>query len=144
MAARALNLKQVDRSLLVELKDGAPVEGEKESEATPHCSSKWAVGRAVPALRSVDLGGTPVGGLAAPAPPTGPTPIQAEEGVRACGRRFRIRKSFRGDVFAERRRSSRTLPTFDEHRFGFHSFLTPSGPPNVLDCSGSSETGKEF
>jgi uncharacterized LabA/DUF88 family protein len=104
-----VNLKQVDRSLLVELKDQfqsetAPVEAEAAASPPPNGQS-----------------GEPV-----VSPPPPPTPIQAEEGIRAMQEAFQNSKvtphwpMYLRNVKQFIKNAS---PTFDEQRYGFHSFL---------------------
>ena len=109
-AAGYVNLKQVDRSLLVELKDQAPEsEIEREPVAAP----------APPAANGQS--GEPVH-----VAPAAPTPTQVEEGVRAMQEAFQNAKinphwpMYLRNVKQFIKNSS---PTFDEHRYGFHSFL---------------------
>jgi uncharacterized LabA/DUF88 family protein len=106
-AAGYVKLKQVDRSLLVELKDqaGEPL-AEIEREAVP------ANGHDTEQIAEV--------------PPIPPTPMQAEEGVRAMQEAFQNSKitphwpMYLRNVKQFIKNSS---PTFDERRYGFHSFL---------------------
>jgi uncharacterized LabA/DUF88 family protein len=109
-AAGYVNLKQVDRSLLVELKDQFQTEAE-EVPSEP-------VAAAVPPNGQSD---EPVH-----TPPPAPTPMQAEEGVRVMQEAFQNSKvtphwpMYLRNVKQFIKNSS---PTFDEHRYGFHSFL---------------------
>jgi len=106
-AAGYVKLKQVDRSLLVELKDqGGEPQADVEREAVPtngHDTEQMAE-----------------------VPPTPPTPVQAEEGVRAMQQAFQNSKitphwpMYLRNVKQFIKNSS---PTFDERRYGFHSFL---------------------
>jgi uncharacterized LabA/DUF88 family protein len=116
-AAGFVNLKQVDRSLLVELKDQfleeATAEGGEEREAVP------AAPAAVP---SNGHAAEPV----AHTPPPGPTPMQAEEGVRAMQEAFqnsRVTPHWPMYLRNVKQFIKNASPTFDEHRYGFHSFL---------------------
>jgi hypothetical protein len=105
-AAGYVKLKQVDRSLLVELKDqGGEPQLDVEREAVPsngHDTEQMEV------------------------PPPPPTPVQAEEGVRAMQQAFQNSKitphwpMYLRNVKQFIKNSS---PTFDERRYGFHSFL---------------------
>jgi uncharacterized LabA/DUF88 family protein len=108
-AAGYVNLKQVDRSLLVELKDqfqseSTPVEAEAAAPPPPNGQS-----------------GEPV-----VSPPPPPTPMQAEEGIRAMQEAFQNSKvtphwpMYLRNVKQFIKNAS---PTFDEQRYGFHSFL---------------------
>jgi len=114
-AAGYVKLKQVDRSLLVELKDQAPAdqeEGEKETSASVPANGQ------LPEPINAFPGPT-----SAPAPPA---PIQSEEAVRAMQDAFQNSKvtphwpMYLRNVKQFIKNSS---PTFDEHRYGFHSFL---------------------
>ncbi len=106
-AAGYVKLKQVDRSLLVELKDATEQPEAVEKEAAP------ANGHTAAAEH-----------MQAPPPP--PTPVQAEEGVRAMQEAFQNSKitphwpMYLRNVKQFIKNSS---PTFDERRYGFHSFL---------------------
>ena len=108
-AAGYVNLKQVDRSLLVELKEQFQAEGDTQTET------------AVAAPPANGQSGEPTH-----APPIPPTPMQAEEGVRAMQEAFQKSKvtphwpMYLRNVKQFIKNSS---PTFDEHRYGFHSFL---------------------
>src|SRR5438876_809967 len=105
-SAGYVKLKQVDRSLLVELKDqGAEPQPDVEREAVPsngHDTEQMEV------------------------PPPPPNPVQAEEGVRAMQQAFQNSKitphwpMYLRNVKQFIKNSS---PTFDERRYGFHSFL---------------------
>lgn len=116
-AAGYVHLKQVDRSLLVELKDQfleEATEGEEREAATP---------AAVPA--AVPSNGHAAEPVAQPAP-AGPTPMQAEEGVRAMQEAFqnsRIAPHWPMYLRNVKQFIKNASPTFDEHRYGFHSFL---------------------
>src|SRR5579862_2145334 len=116
-AAGYVNLKQVDRSLLVEIKDQSLVEGEEETPAIP----------APVAPVSVPSNGQSLEVAPAPASvPAGPTPMQAEEGVRAMQEAFQnshITPHWPMYLRNVKQFIKNTLPTFDEHRYGFHSFL---------------------
>ena len=117
-AAGYVKLKQVDRSLLVELKDQAPAdqeEGERETSASVPANGQ------LPEPINAFPGPT-----SAPAPPAPPAPIQSEEAVRAMQDAFQNSKvtphwpMYLRNVKQFIKNSS---PTFDEHRYGFHSFL---------------------
>ena len=113
-AAGYVKLKQVDRSLLVELKDTLPAEAE-EAEREP-----------APAPAIVAAPAPANGQSAEAAAPVSQTPMQAEEAVRAMQEAFQNSKvtphwpMYLRNVKQFIKNSS---PTFDEHRFGFHSFL---------------------
>src|SRR5215831_14078992 len=109
-AAGYVNLKQVDRSLLVELTDQFQSESpqlEVEPVAAPPPNGQ---------------SGEPV--VSPPPPP--PTPMQAEEGIRAMQEAFQNSKvtphwpMYLRNVKQFIKNAS---PTFDEQRYGFHSFL---------------------
>jgi len=108
-AAGYVNLKQVDRSLLVELKEQFQTDG-TEAEAAP------------PAAPPTN--GQSGEMIAVPPPPASPT--QVEDGVRAMQEAFQNSKitphwpMYLRNVKQFIKNSS---PTFDEHRYGFHSFL---------------------
>jgi uncharacterized LabA/DUF88 family protein len=117
-AAGYVNLKQVDRSLLVELKEQFQSEGEEA--AAP------VAAEAPPP--SVPTNGQ--SGEATSVPPnisvSGPTPMQAEEGVRAMQEAFqnaRIPPHWPMYLRNVKQFIKNALPNFDEHRYGFHSFL---------------------
>ena len=107
-AAGYVRLKQVDRSLLVELKEqgqGETEEPEREVAAPP------ANGQSMEQ---------------SPTPPPAPTPVQAEEGVRAMQEAFQksnITPHWPMYLRNVKQYIKNALPTFDEHRYGFHSFL---------------------
>ena len=108
-AAGYVKLKQVDRSLLVELKEQAQAEGE-EQEA-PEAAPPVAAG---------------ANGDQSYAPPTAPTPMQSEEGVRAIQEAFQksnITPHWPMYLRNVKQFIKNATPTFDEHRYGFHSFL---------------------
>ena|SRR5215510_9360345 len=110
-AAGYVNLKQVDRSLLVELKD------QYQSE-----SPQVEVEPVVPPPPN-GQSGEPV--MPQPSPPP-PSPMQAEEGIRAMQEAFQNSKvtphwpMYLRNVKQFIKNAS---PTFDEQRYGFHSFL---------------------
>jgi hypothetical protein len=109
-------LKQVDRSLLVELKE--QFQGDVE-EGEPAAAAAAAAPAASPAPSNGQ-------GEAIYAPPTVSGPVQAEEGVRAMQEAFQNSKitphwpMYLRNVKQFIKNSS---PTFDEQRYGFHSFL---------------------
>jgi len=114
-AAGYVKLKQVDRSLLVELKDQGSSEPQPdvERETMP-----------IPAPMPMPVNGHDTEQVEVP--PTPPTPGQAEEGVRAMQQAFQNSKitphwpMYLRNVKQFIKNSS---PTFDERRYGFHSFL---------------------
>ncbi len=107
-AAGYVNLKQVDRSLLVELKDqfqGEPAEMESAAGTPPSDAQS---------VEPVQV------------PPTPPTPMQVEDGVRAMQEAFqnsRITPHWPMYLRNVKQFIKNASPTFDEHRYGFHSFL---------------------
>src|SRR5438132_146820 len=107
-AAGYVKLKQVDRSLLVELKEqahGQLEEPEREIAAAP--------GNGQSAERSH-------------AAPPAPTPVQAEEGVRAMQEAFQrspVTPHWPMYLRNVKQFIKNSSPAFDEHRYGFHSFL---------------------
>jgi uncharacterized LabA/DUF88 family protein len=114
-SAGYVNLKQVDRSLLVELKDGAIVD---EEEPAPQAAAE-----PVPPAPPV--------AAAAPAqtytpPQGGPSPAQVEEGVRALVDAFQNAKNpphwpmYLRNV---RQYVKNAAPSYDERRYGFANFL---------------------
>src|SRR5262249_1069906 len=117
-AAGYVNLKQVDRSLLVELNADVQAETAEEEPApapTPVAASVPSNGHAgetvsVPSTVSV----------------SGPSPMEAEEGVRAMQEAFqnsRINPHWPMYLRNVKQFIKNTLPNFDEHKYGFHSFL---------------------
>ena len=113
-AAGYVNFKQVDRSLLVELKEQYQHEAAQQEPETPPPPP--------PASQPVN------GQSAEPAVarPTPQTPVQAEEGIRAMQDAFQNSKvtphwpMYLRNVKQFIKNAS---PTFDEQRYGFHSFL---------------------
>jgi uncharacterized LabA/DUF88 family protein len=108
-----VNLKQVDRSLLVELKDQS--QGEEEE------AEKEIVPAAAAPPPSNGHSAEPVH-----VAPASPSPLQVEEGVRV------MQEAFQNSTIAPhwpmylrnvKQFIKNALPTFDEHRYGFHSFL---------------------
>jgi uncharacterized LabA/DUF88 family protein len=103
-----VRLKQVDRSLLVELKEqgqGEVEEPEREVAAVP------ANGQPVEQTH---------------VPPPAPNPVQVEEGVRAMQEAFQksnITPHWPMYLRNVKQFIKNASPTFDEHRYGFHSFL---------------------
>jgi uncharacterized LabA/DUF88 family protein len=107
-AAGYVKLKQVDRSLLVELSETAQSDSQ-EPEAEP-----------APAPVA-----SPSGEQAYTQPPA-PTPMQSEEGVRAIQEAFQksnITPHWPMYLRNVKQFIKNASPTFDEHRYGFHSFL---------------------
>jgi uncharacterized LabA/DUF88 family protein len=112
-AAGYVNLKQVDRSLLVELKEQFQAEAEEVAAVeAPSVPSNGQSGEATPAPLNISV--------------SGPTPMQAEEGVRAMQEAFqnaRIPPHWPMYLRNVKQFIKNALPNFDEHRYGFHSFL---------------------
>jgi len=114
-AAGYVNLKQVDRSLLVELKDQYQEEGEAEREAPPPA----------PAVATFPAGNGQAA-EAAYAPPSPPSPSLVDEGIRAMQEAFqnsKIAPHWPMYLRNVKQFIKNASPTFDEHRYGFHSFL---------------------
>src|SRR5262249_47523970 len=114
-AAGYVALKQVDRSLLVELQDQYQAEAELEP---------------APPVAPPTNGQAVNGQAAAPepsfAPPAAPTPMQVEEGVRVMQEAFQTSKiAPHWPMYLRNVKQfiKNAVPTFDEHRYGFHSFL---------------------
>jgi uncharacterized LabA/DUF88 family protein len=108
-AAGYVHLKQVDRSLLVELKE--------QFLAEPEQADKQSAPAASPNGQSAE----PL--YAAPAPAT---PVQMEEGLRAMQEAFQNSKvTPHWPMYLRNVKQfiKNSTPTFDEHRYGFHSFL---------------------
>jgi uncharacterized LabA/DUF88 family protein len=117
-AAGYVNLKQVDRSLLVELKEGFQGEGEEAGAAPvasaepPSIPTNGQSGEATSVPTSISV--------------SGPTPMQAEEGVRVMQEAFqnaRIPPHWPMYLRNVKQFIKNALPNFDEHKYGFHSFL---------------------
>src|SRR5436190_5043195 len=107
-AAGYVKLKQVDRSLLVELKEQAHEQSEE-----PEREIAAASGNGQSAEHSH-------------AAPAVPTPVQAEEGVRAMQEAFQrspITPHWPMYLRNVKQFIKNSSPAFDEHRYGFHSFL---------------------
>ena len=125
-----MKLKQVDRSLLVELKDTLPPEAEEavEKESAIVAAPPPALPTPLPMPVPPNGQSTEPMSVTVPASPSpaGPTAMQAEEVVRAMQEAFQNSKviphwpMYLRNVKQFIKNSS---PTFDEHRFGFHSFL---------------------
>src|SRR5262245_58617173 len=115
-SAGYVNLKQVDRSLLVELKDGAVVD-EEEPAPQPAAEATQAAA-AAPAAPAQAPTHAP--------PPGGPSPAQVEEGVRALVEAFQNAKNpphwpmYLRNV---RQYVKNAAPSYDERRYGFANFL---------------------
>jgi uncharacterized protein (TIGR00288 family) len=110
-AAGYVNLKQVDRSLLVELKDSA-TESEEPGEAAA---------AVVPANGQAEPMSSP-----AEQPAGAQAPIQADEAVRAMQDAFlnsKVTPHWPMYLRNVKQFIKNSSPTFDEHRYGFQSFL---------------------
>jgi uncharacterized LabA/DUF88 family protein len=108
-AAGYVKLKQVDRSLLVELSEQAQSESQ-EPELEPAAPAAAAGPSAEQAYTQ----------------PPAPTPMQSEEGVRAIQEAFQksnITPHWPMYLRNVKQFIKNASPTFDEHRYGFHSFL---------------------
>src|SRR5437870_615653 len=115
-AAGFVKLKQVDRSLLVELKDQKDQE-EGEREAAPTNGQAQEPAQVQPSAAASPTGTTG---------PVGPTPTQMEEGVRAMQEVFqnaRITPHWPMYLRNVKQFIKNASPSFDERRYGFHSFL---------------------
>jgi uncharacterized LabA/DUF88 family protein len=119
-AAGYVKLKQVDRSLLVELKDQTQSEPEEaEREMAPSSPP-------IPAPMPVPMSSPENGQSERPSMQSGPTPVQAEEGVRAMQEAFqksKITPHWPMYLRNVKQFIKNASPTFDEHKYGFHSFL---------------------
>src|SRR6185369_382349 len=112
-AAGYVNLKQVDRSLLVELKEQFQTEAAAEEVPTSE-----------PVAAAVPTNGQ--SGEVTHTPPPAPSPMQAEEGVRVMQEAFQNSKVIpHWPMYLRNVKQfiKNASPTFDEHRYGFHSFL---------------------
>src|ERR1700733_6526529 len=121
-AAGYVKLKQVDRSLLVELKDQPLGEGEEvEREAAPPLPLPLPTPVSVPVNgQSAELV------IAMPGVPAAPNPMLQEEGVRAMQEAFEKSKVVpHWPMYLRNVKQfiKNSLPPFDEHKYGFHSFL---------------------
>src|SRR5207244_11157929 len=111
-----VKLKQVDRSLLVELKDQKDQE-EGEREAAPTNGQAQEPAQVQPSAAVSP---------AATTGPVGPSPTQMEEGVRAMQEVFqnaRITPHWPMYLRNVKQFIKNASPSFDERRYGFHSFL---------------------
>ena len=118
-AAGYVKLKQVDRSLLVELKDGemSPAEEEGEREVVPPQPSEPAAEMQAETMDQV---------RPSSAAPTGPTPQQADEMIRTLQDVFRGAKvTPHWPMYLRNLKQyiKNASPGFDERRFGFVNFL---------------------
>jgi uncharacterized LabA/DUF88 family protein len=110
-AANYVNLKQVDRSLLVELKDGEAGEDELERQ---------------PAMPAPPAAAEPAAAPSAQQPMAGPSAAQVEEGMhtlRDILGHARVTPHWPMYVRNVKQYIKNASPTFDERRFGFASFL---------------------
>ena len=123
-AAGYVNLKQVDRSLLVELKEQFQAEGEVEEPAAAAGANGQAID--VPPPQQQPPPPPQVVSIPAPQAAASPSPLQVEEGIRVMQEAFQNSKvtphwpMYLRNVKQFIKNSS---PAFDEHRYGFHSFL---------------------
>jgi uncharacterized LabA/DUF88 family protein len=123
-AAGYVTLKQVDRSLLVELKDQFASEAELAPPEAPPVTVAPVMPQAAPAQPAPPVNGQ--SGEPVHVPPAAPTPMQVEEGIRSMQDAFQNSKvtphwpMYLRNVKQFIKNAS---PTFDEHRYGFHSFL---------------------
>ncbi|PYS46842.1 MAG: hypothetical protein DMG13_29180 [Acidobacteria bacterium] len=111
-AAGYVKLKQVDRSLLVELAADRADLQDVEKQAAP----------AVPAVQAVPANGH----AEQPQGPVAPTPAQMEEGVRAMQEVFqnaKITPHWPMYLRNVKQFIKNASPSFDERRYGFQSFL---------------------
>ena len=109
-AAGYVNLKQVDRSLLVELKDGESPEAEQTKPHKAATETAAAAPAAAPA-------GPPV---------AGPSPAQTEEAVRTLQEVFqnpKVAPHWPMYLRNVKQYVKNAAPSFDERRFGFATFL---------------------
>ena len=125
-AAGYVLLKQVDRSLLVELKEGHETE---ESEPMPQSQPQpqpqpMPMPDVAPMTASAQPAASPTSSSGFP--PSGPTPEQAEEGVRALFDAFRnARNTPHWPMYLRNVKQyvKNAAPTYDERRYGFANFL---------------------
>src|SRR5437016_830572 len=106
-AAGYVKLKQVDRSLLVELKEQGQPESDEPEREIAEASGNGQSAEHSPAAAA-------------------PTPAQAEEGVRAMQEAFQkspITPHWPMYLRNVKQFIKNSSPAFDEHRYGFHSFL---------------------
>jgi len=116
-AAGYVLLKQVDRSLLVELKEGHTID---EQEAMPQAAPEPVA--TVASADAQPIAAAPSSGFS----PTGPTPEQAEEGVRALVDAFRnARNTPHWPMYLRNVKQyvKNAAPNYDERRYGFANFL---------------------
>src|SRR3989475_2294091 len=107
-AAGYVKLKQVDRSLLVELKEQAQTDSEQPEPDIAAASGNGQFAEQPQAA------------------PAAPTPVQAEEGVRAMQEAFQkspITPHWPMYLRNVKQFIKNSSPAFDEHHYGFHSFL---------------------
>src|SRR5687767_4831455 len=119
-AAGYVNLKQVDRSLLVELKDREGAGADEEDPPQPGAE----LAAAAPASASAVAASAPAV-VSFPTPATA-SPAQAEEGIKALFDAFQNAKNpphwpmYLRNV---KQYVKNAAPTFDERRYGFANFL---------------------
>jgi uncharacterized protein (TIGR00288 family) len=121
-AAGYVHLKQVDRSLLVELKDresgGTDEEEQPQPGAEPVAAAAAAAGPAVVSF--------PTTTAPSAAPSAAPSPAQAEEGVRALFDAFQNAKNTpHWPMYLRNVKQyvKNAAPSYDERRYGFANFL---------------------
>jgi hypothetical protein len=125
-AAGYVKLKQVDRSLLVELTDQTQGEGEdvERDSGTP---PPLPLPLPLPAPVAISTNGQSAEPVPAiPSGPPAPSPMQQDEGVRAMQEAFQNSKVVpHWPMYLRNVKQfiKNSLPIFDEHRYGFHSFL---------------------
>jgi uncharacterized protein (TIGR00288 family) len=119
-AAGYVNLKNVDRSLLVELKEREGVPAEDEEPAQPGTES-------VPVASAAAAGpGAPAPAVVSFPTPVGPSPAQLEEGVRALFDAFQnARNPPHWPMYLRNVKQyvKNAAPSYDERRYGFANFL---------------------
>src|SRR5262245_51741409 len=112
-AAGFVNLKQVDRSLLVELKDGETAE-EAKPEAVPESAAGPSEAPQMPSSAQT------------PPPVTAPSQAQIDEAVHCLHEVFqtaRVVPHWPMYLRNVKQYVKNAAPTFDERRFGFATFL---------------------
>ena len=115
-AAGYVHLKQVDRSLLVELKEGHSVDEQEVMPAQVSPEPGPPMAEVQPVMP----------GPSSSFSPGGPTPEQAEEGVRALFDAFRnARNTPHWPMYLRNVKQfvKNAAPSYDERRYGFANFL---------------------
>jgi uncharacterized protein (TIGR00288 family) len=125
-AAGFVKLKQVDRSLLVELTEQHDEE-EPAKEGTPAPPLPVAMAsEEQPQTAQQPLPSAPPPPIVMPQPSAGPTAAQMEEGVQAMREAFqnaRVQPHWPMYLRNVKQFIKNVAPSFDERRFGFQSFL---------------------